>query len=62
MDSAGTALRIAEIKAAAGAGPHVEQLAWDASRQTLWAAAGEAGLLCSTAPGAKLPFDAGALS
>jgi hypothetical protein len=27
MDSAGTALRIAEIKAAAGAGPHVEQLA-----------------------------------
>jgi hypothetical protein len=62
MDSAGTALRIAEIHAAGGAGPRIERLAWDASRHTLWAAAGEASLLCSTAPGAKVPFGAGTLS
>jgi hypothetical protein len=62
VDSAGTALRIAEIHATGGAGPRIGRLAWDASRQTLWAAAGEAGLLCSTAPGAKVPFGAGALS
>jgi hypothetical protein len=61
-DAAWTALQIAEIHTAGGAGPRIGRLAWDASHQTLWAAAGEAGLLCSTAPGAKVPFGAGALS
>jgi hypothetical protein len=39
----------------------VRQLAWDEARKTLWAAAGAAGLLASTAPGNPVP-GAGALS
>jgi hypothetical protein len=55
----GTVARIGELGisgADASAAPGlVRQLAWDATRKTLWAAAGSAGVLSSTAPGAPAP-------
>jgi len=63
VDANGAAARIGELempeteKLRRG----VEQLAWDATRKTLWAAVGRAGVLASTAPGAPLP-GAGVLS
>ncbi len=63
VDKDGAATRIAEfggpptIKETGG----VHQLVWDATRRTLWAAAGSAGVLSSTAPGSPVPA-AGVLS
>jgi hypothetical protein len=47
----GTGMRIAEVEASAMRVPSVQQLAWDLSRQTVWAAAGPAGIVRSTVPG-----------
>jgi hypothetical protein len=62
IDAQGNAMRIGEIEGAEDPGPRIWGFAWDASRHTLWSAAGDAGLVHSTAPGAKPPFGAGALS
>ncbi len=42
--------------------PSVRGIAWDPTRRTLWSAAGRAGILCTTAPGAPSPLGVGALS
>jgi hypothetical protein len=34
----------------------IRAIAWDATRRTLWAACGEAGVLCLTEPGAPVPI------
>ncbi|HEY8090475.1 MAG TPA: hypothetical protein VIF09_21585 [Polyangiaceae bacterium] len=57
VDAEGRARRIAEIEVAGNDGerlllPPVRALAWDATRRTVWSAAGWAGIMCSTAPGA----------
>jgi hypothetical protein len=62
VDARGAAQRIGEIGAQGGPSPRIKGFAWDASRHTLWTAAGDAGLAYSTAPGAKSPLGAGALS
>jgi hypothetical protein len=60
----GSALRIAEIERDANdtlaSLPLISSLAWDATRRTVWAAAGHAGILCSTAPGSPSPVGEGA--
>jgi hypothetical protein len=57
VDARGRRERIAEleIEVEGGeppSGPMIHAMVWDATRRTLWSAAGRAGLLCSTAPGA----------
>jgi hypothetical protein len=57
VDARGRPERIAdlEIEVEGGeppSGPMIHAMVWDATRRTLWSAAGRAGLLCSTAPGA----------
>ena len=58
------ALRIAEIEREANdpleSLPLISSLVWDATRRTVWAAAGHAGILCSTAPGSPSPVGEGA--
>jgi hypothetical protein len=63
VDANGDATRIGElgVRDSEKTPPDVQQLAWDSTRKTLWAAAGAAGLLSSTAPG-NPPPGAGALS
>lgn len=64
VDAEGRVQRIAEVEIEAGAEHQilapVRALAWDSTRRTLWSAAGAAGIMCSTAPGAPslLPADA----
>jgi hypothetical protein len=53
VDRAGTAVRIAEMGSEGGTSPTFDALSWDASRSRLWGAAGPAGIITSTAPGAK---------
>jgi hypothetical protein len=52
VDAAGDALRVADFGSDAGP-PELTGLAWDASRQILWAASPQMGLVTCTAPGAK---------
>ena len=47
----GDAATIVEMTVSNGEAPRIRQLAWDASRRTLWAAACRAGLVAATAPG-----------
>ncbi len=65
VDAEGRHERIAEMtveedETKAGApeaeAPRIEEMAWDATRRTLWCAAGRAGVMSATAPGAKVPF------
>jgi len=65
VDAAGDAARIGEITAKDNdLSPllPIRALAWDATRRTLWSAAGRAGVLRSTAPGAPPPMGAAAAS
>jgi hypothetical protein len=62
VDAEGRADRIAEIDTPADEPPVLRRFAWDETRKTLWTAAGRAGLLCSTAPGARPPLGASAPS
>ncbi len=60
VDADGGALCIGEVNENAGA-PHgglgpIQAMAWDETRRTLWSAAGNAGILCTTAPGAPIPL------
>jgi hypothetical protein len=36
--------------------PIIHEMAWDATRRTLWSAAGEAGVMCTTEPGSPVPL------
>ena len=66
VDAEGRAQRIAELTRE-GQDPYpnlpmIPQLTWDATRRTLWAAAGHAGVMCATAPGSPPPIgDGGAI-
>jgi hypothetical protein len=65
VDAHGRATRIAEagVEGPGGEVPWgVREIAWDATRRTLWSAAGPAGLLCTTAPGAPHPLGASKVS
>jgi hypothetical protein len=67
VDAEGRAQRIAAGEIEAGdeerrIPPPVQELAWDSTRRTLWSAAGPAGIMRSTAPGASSLFAAGAPS
>jgi hypothetical protein len=67
VDAEGRATRIAEVEIETNNAEHtilppVRALAWDATRRTLWGAAGRAGIICSTAPGAPSPMGAKAAS
>jgi hypothetical protein len=57
VDASGVATSIGEfgVPEAEKGITRVHQLAWDATRKTLWAAVGKAGVLSSTAPGAPVP-------
>jgi hypothetical protein len=63
IDAKGIATRIGELEVPKEGERYssVKQLAWDESRQTLWVAAGGAGVIASTAPGVTPPWK-GALS
>ncbi len=56
VDAAGHAQRIAEVELETNdetqLRPPIHALAWDGTRSTLWSAAGKAGIMRSTAPGA----------
>jgi hypothetical protein len=67
VDAAGRAQRIAEVEIEGDEEgkvllPPVRALAWDATRRTLWSAAGRAGIMRSTAPGGRTWLPAGAPS
>jgi hypothetical protein len=62
VDAEGVAIRVGEVGTQEGTGPRLRKLAWDGSRRTLWAAAGPAGVLWSTEPGAGAPLGATAAS
>jgi hypothetical protein len=64
IDANGDVTRIGELAAPRSdeIPARVTQLAWDPSRQALWVAAGSAGTLCLTAPGALHARDRGARS
>lgn len=57
FEAGGGGTRIAEVtrEGDAGAQPQIHEMTWDATRKTLWSAAGRAGLMCTTAPGAPPP-------
>jgi hypothetical protein len=56
VDAEGRATHIADVtKPEDQPVAPVLEIAWDATRRTLWGACGEAGLLCVTAPGAPVP-------
>jgi hypothetical protein len=60
VDAEGGSQRIAELTVEGDAETRdrtlIHQMAWDATRRTVWSAAGLAGVLCSTAPGAPVPM------
>jgi hypothetical protein len=66
VDAPGRHERIAEVEMtvegedgdadALGSLPMIRAMAWDATRRTLWSAAGRAGVMYSTAPGAPVTF------
>jgi hypothetical protein len=66
VDAAGQAQRIAEVELETDdekeLRPPIRALAWDATRSTLWSAAGKAGIMRSTAPGAPAWLPARAAS
>lgn len=67
VGAGGRAQRIAEVEVPKSDAPGpilppVRALAWDATRRTLWGAAGAAGILASTAPGAPSWRGVGAAS
>ena len=53
VDTDGIALRIADFGADAGPTPEITGLAWDASREMIWGASPQMGLVTCTAPGAR---------
>jgi hypothetical protein len=53
VDLDGIALRIADFGTEAGPAPELTGLAWDASRQMVWGASPQMGLVTCTAPSAK---------
>ncbi len=56
VDATGAAVRIAEIRTPPGTDiPHIASLAWDASRQALWAALPGLGLFRSEPPSSRHP-------
>jgi hypothetical protein len=58
IDAKGIATRIGELEVPKEDEHYssLKQLAWDESRQTLWVAAGRAGVIASTAPGVTPPW------
>jgi hypothetical protein len=62
IDAGDRATRIAEVETHAGEMLSVCGLAWDATRRTLWSAAGQAGIMCTTAPGVQWPLGTSAVS
>jgi hypothetical protein len=60
IDAAGRQERIVELTVesddAPTGGASIEAMVWDETRRTLWCAAGHAGLMCSTEPGAPPPL------
>jgi hypothetical protein len=62
VDARGRATRIAELETEGGEKPTGRELAWDSTRRTLWSAAGRAGIMCTTAPGAPSPLGVSAVS
>ena len=67
VDAEGRAQRIAEVEVegvdeGTVSLPPVRALAWDSTRRTLWSAAGRAGIMRSTAPGAPAWVPGGAPS
>jgi hypothetical protein len=53
VDREGTAVRIADFGSDGGAPPEIIELAWDASRDMVWGASPQMGLVTCTAPSAK---------
>jgi hypothetical protein len=53
VDREGAAVRIADFGSDAGFVPELTELAWDASRQMVWGASPQMGLVLCTAPSAK---------
>jgi hypothetical protein len=54
VDEAGVTTRVAEIASSDGVAHQIAELAWDASRHTLWGACPQAGLVLMRAPDASL--------
>jgi hypothetical protein len=53
VDRDGAALRIAELSSDGGVVPELTAISWDASREMVWGASPQMGLVTCTAPGAK---------
>lgn len=61
VDATGRVERIGELETSEESGVRlIHQMVWDETRRTLWSAAGRAGVLGSTAPGAPVPIGKGA--
>ncbi len=61
VDATGRVERIGELETNDESGVRlIHQMVWDDTRRTLWSAAGRAGVLGSTAPGAPVPIGKGA--
>jgi hypothetical protein len=59
LDSNGRVERIADVvRSGESTLEPIRQMAWDASRRALWCACEEAGLLCVTPPGVRIPVGA----
>lgn len=62
IEPGGAVTCIGEMERTDGPLPPISQLAWDASRRSLWVAAGNAGILVATTPGVQVPLGGRALS
>jgi len=56
IEAGGAVMCIGEVDRSGGPLPPIFQLAWDASRSSLWAASGPGGILVTTAPGMPVPL------
>jgi hypothetical protein len=59
IDAEGRHERIAELTVESDEAPEVRlihEMVWDDTRRTLWCAAGQGGVMCSTEPGAPTPL------
>jgi hypothetical protein len=53
VDHEGAALRIADFSSDGGVVPELTAISWDASREMVWGASPQMGLITCTAPSAK---------